>query len=1047
MNFRTIKNIGYVCTVLLLVQFYPGQSVFAQSFGKNKVQYQDFDWKYVQSKYFDVYYYDEEKALAEFVADVAESSYVALKHDLGYQIQERIPILVYDGHNDFEQTNVTYSMIEESVGGFTEIFKDRIVLPFQGNYEEFRHVIHHELTHAVMFQMLYGKGMGSMVSGMIRFQVPLWLAEGLAEYESLGWDTDSDMFMRDATLNGYVPPIQQMYGFMVYKGGQSVLNYIAEKYGSPKIGEILTKIRLHRNVERGLKQSIGVGIEELSKRWQKYLKKAYWPDIENRDEPEDIAKRLTDHTKQKQFLNNAPALSPKGDKMIYLSDRSDYIDIYLMSTIDSKKSKKLVTGERSNLFEELHWLRPGMDWSPDGKNVVFATKAGGKDALYIYNIEDEKITNTFHFPLDGIFSPAWSPTSDMIAFMGMEGGQSDIYTFRLSDETLSQITNDIFSDMDPTWSPDGKEIAFVSDRENYLEPVSANFKIQSHNYKKQDLYTIDVENRRIAKLTNEWGIVKDPAYSPDGRKIAFISDKNGIDNIYILNRDTEDIYPITNLLTGVSQISWSREGSRFAFASFYYAGYDIYLLNNPLDIEPGSVTLRNTAFMDRKEKQVVLEEKESEKPDKQLAMDLRHFVFGDKFRRGEIDPFRKENKTFLDSAAYKDSEGEYKSHRYKIKFTPDWVDGSAGYSQFFGLQGSSMIVLSDILGNHQINIYTDLFYNLKNSNFQLAYFYLPKRIDIGAAIFHYSYLYYTYYSDGYYLYYNYIRDRNYGISLYASRPFNRYQRIDLGITGLGIDRDYGDLDPYGYTGEFLTELGSLYKRRVLLLNLGYTTDTVVWGITGPVNGRRSNLTVTYSPSISNKYGLDFWTVRGDWRHYLRIKRDYTLALRLDAGASEGKNPQRFLLGGMRNWVNYKYREIPNDQLWEDLFYFSTFETPLRGSSYYEMIGTRFVLANVEFRFPLVQYLILGWPLPIGFQNIRGVIFTDVGSAWDNDESWKPFAKGSLGLPRLNDLRGGVGFGLRMNLGFILLRYDVAWQTDYSSTKGKPMHYLSLGAEF
>ena len=249
MNLRTINNIGYFGIVILLVQLYPIQPIFAQSFGKNKVQYQDFDWKYVQSKYFDVYYYGEEEALAVFVADVAESSYVTLKKDIGYQILQRIPILVYNGHNDFEQTNVTYSMIEESVGGFTEIFKDRIVLPFQGNYEEFRHVIHHELTHAVMFQMLYGKGVGTMVSGMIRFQVPLWLAEGLAEYESLGWDTDSDMFMRDATLNGYVPPIQQMYGFMVYKGGQSVLHYIAEKYGSPKIGEILAKIRLHHGFQ------------------------------------------------------------------------------------------------------------------------------------------------------------------------------------------------------------------------------------------------------------------------------------------------------------------------------------------------------------------------------------------------------------------------------------------------------------------------------------------------------------------------------------------------------------------------------------------------------------------------------------------------------------------------------------------------------------------------------------------------------------------------------------------------------------------------------
>ena len=166
------------------------------------MQYQDFDWKYIQSKHFDVYYYGDKTQLPEFVADAAESSLVSLRRDFRYNIEKRIPVLAYNSHNDFEQTNVIYYMIEESVGGFTEAFKDRIVIPFQGDYNQFRQVLHHELTHAVMFQMLYGKNFGSMVAGMARFQVPLWLAEGLAEYESIGWDTDSDMFMRDATLNG-----------------------------------------------------------------------------------------------------------------------------------------------------------------------------------------------------------------------------------------------------------------------------------------------------------------------------------------------------------------------------------------------------------------------------------------------------------------------------------------------------------------------------------------------------------------------------------------------------------------------------------------------------------------------------------------------------------------------------------------------------------------------------------------------------------------------------------------------------------------------------
>jgi len=1029
--------------------------VMLLGFGKNKVQYRQFDWKYVQSKHFDVYYYGETNHLASFCADVAESSYVALKRDFKHDIQDRIPILIYNTHNEFQQTNVTYSYIEESVGGFTEIFKDRVVIPFQGSYEDFRHVIHHELTHAVMFQIFYGGGVGSVVTGMARFQVPLWLAEGLAEYESLGWDTQSDMFMRDATLHGYVPPIDYMSGFMVYKGGQSLMNYIAEKYGSPKIGEMIGKIRVTRSINRGLKQTLGMDTEELSKRWQKYLRKKYWPDIQGRDEPEDIAKQLTDHVKKRHFLNGSPSLSPKGDKLVYLSDESDYIDIHMMRTVDNKYLGKLIKGQRSDLFEQLHWLRPGMDWSPDGDKIVFAAKGGGRDVLYILDVNTREIVQQYKFELDGIYSPAWSHDGEILAFMGIEGGQSDIYLLHLSDERLERLTNDVFSDMDPTWSPSGKELVFISDRGDAIIDPPDDFEMQNHDYQKNDLYVIEIENKAIHRLTREQVNVKSPVFSPDGDKIAYVSDRSGIDNIYIYNCDAGESYAITNLVTGISQLSWSRDGSRIAFTSFYEGGYDIFLMTNPLDIEAGSVTPKMTAFVEgQREKKKADQDSVKEEMAAPPGLNFRHFVFDDRFRKGEVHSGTGKGTAFLDSSEFKEN-GEYVIKDYKIRFTPDVITGGAGYSQFWGLQGSSMIVFSDLLGNHQISLYTDLFYNFKNSNFQVGYFYLPKRTDIGGAIFHFSYpYYYSYYEeiDGYYyLRYEYIRTRNYGLSLASSRPFDRYRRLDANVTFLGIDQERVAIDPlalYYQTGNYEEELGVISRRRVVLINVGYTTDTVLWGTVGPVNGSRSNIQFSYSPLISESTGLNFWTAKGDIRKYIRLGRDYTFALRLAGGMSGGKNPQHFFLGGMSNWINYQYNRNSVASLGlDELFFFSSFETPLRGFPYYEMIGTRFMLANLEFRFPMIRYLILGWPLPLGFQNVRGVLFTDVGSAWDNNKAWKPVSKTPMGDFALNDLKAGFGFGFRLNMGFLLLRYDAAWNTTIDNTSEKPMHYFTLGAEF
>ena len=1040
---RISKKILRSSVVIVFLMFLP-VAVLPQYFGRNKVQYKDFNWKYIQSSHFDIYYYDGGKGLAEFTAEVAESSYVSIVNDLRYEIEKRIPIIVYNSHNDFGQTNVTQYIMEESVEGFTESFKDRIVVQFRGSFKEFRHLIHHELTHAVMFQMFYGGRVGSMVVAMARFQLPLWLVEGLAEYESRGWDTESDMFMRDATFNENLPPISQLYSYMAYKGGQSVLHFISTRYGAPKIGELFNSIRMYRSLERGLKRSIGLDIEGLTKEWHKYLHRIYWPDIKNRDEPSDIAKRLTDHQKERIFLNNSPAISPKGDKLVYLTNRSDFIDIYLMDTFTGRNLKRLVKGERSDIFEELHWTRPGMDWSPDGKQICFAAKAGGRDALYTLDVKRAKVVGIYKFDLDGVFSPSWSPDGKTIVFMGLKAGRSDIYLVNLKNRELVRLTDDIFCDLDPVWSPTGDEIAFVSDRRDHCRKTGDDFKIFNHDYSQYDLYTLNVNTGDIVRRTFTEAVERSPAFSPDGEKIAFISDRNGINNIFIHDKSSGDEYPITNLLTGVSQISWSRDGSRLVFSSYYNGGYDIYLINNPLEIEPGSITLQLTEFVkSRKEKRVVLA-RSMEKVEK-----YKNYIFGEEFRRGKRKKTRAT--TFFDSSMFKDIKGEYKSNKYKLRFTPDLITGGTGYNQFYGLQGSSMLVLSDILGNHQINIYTDLFYNIKNSNFQFAYFYLPKRTDFGISFFHYSYLYFTYFMDQYgYLYWGYYRDRDYGVTLQLSHPFSKYRRLDFSVTGIGLQRDYGVVNEYlaYYYGQIkMEDVGNLYKRYILMLNLGYTTDATVWGMTGPVNGGRSNFSVSYSPMISREYGLDFWTVKGDWRRYFKIGRDFTFALRFAGGVSGGKNPQRFLLGGMMGWVNYGYNQIP-ENYWGsgDFFFFSSFATPLRGYYYYEMIGTRYILSNIEFRFPLIRYLILGWPLSFGFQNIRGVMFMDIGSAWEDDKSWRPIKAGVLKMPVLDDLRAGVGFGARMNLGFFLIKYDIGWGTNFDRTL-KPVHYITLSAEW
>jgi len=310
----------------------------AQYFGQNKVQYTEFDWRYLQSEHFDVYFYEGGYDLARFTAEEAESAYVKIKNDLKYDIMDRIALVVYKSHNHFQQTNVVYEYMEEGIGGVTELYKNRAVIPYEGSYSQFRHVIHHELVHAVMNDMLYGGSVQSLVTGQVT-QVPLWFSEGLAEYAALHWDTRLDMVVRDATLTGYLPPIEFL-DYMPYQGGASVFRYIAQKYGHEKIAEIINKVKGSFRFQNAFQSALGIDFKDLTEQWQLEMKREYWPDIADRKEPGEIARTLTDHRKENSYLNNSPAISPQGDRMVFLSNRSGKMSIYLMDVLEGKISRK-----------------------------------------------------------------------------------------------------------------------------------------------------------------------------------------------------------------------------------------------------------------------------------------------------------------------------------------------------------------------------------------------------------------------------------------------------------------------------------------------------------------------------------------------------------------------------------------------------------------------------------------------------------------------------------------------------------------------------------
>lgn len=1037
-----------ICFLLIITSIPPTTKA---QFGQNKVQYQSFDnWRFIRSKHFDVYFYEGGDYLARYTAIHAERSLSSIERRLNYSINKRIPIMVYQSHNEFQQTNVISDVLPEGVGGVTELFKNRVTLPFEGKYEQFRHVIHHELVHAVLNDMFYGGTMQTAITNNIRVQLPLWMNEGLAEYEGIGgYDTPTDMFMRDIALSEYLKGFQNLNGYYAYRGGQAFYWYVAEKYGEQKIGELINRLKALGSLELAFKSAFNMTVEEFSDQWVKELKKKYLPDIVRYEAIDDFSTRLTNHVKDDNYYNSSPAISPDGDKMAFISDQNGVFGVYMKSLNgkekpEKEKAEKIISSERALDFEELNLLTPGISWDPKGKRLAVSAKSGGEDALYIVDVESgDYIKKTFGFK--SLTSAIWSPDGKTIAFIASVNEQSDIYLYDIGSQKLEQLTKDIFSDQNPVWSPDSKTLYFLSDRADYIDGTQTryNFKLWDFDHSHHEIYSFDIASRAINRITFDSSEKTSMVISPDGYKMLYVSDKNGIGNLYELTFASGEIKAKTNSISGITQLSLSRDGTKLLFTSQIKGGYDIYELRFPFERKSYD-SLPLTRFREQQSEMkkaeqlanLLLTDTTTSQPQKLLG----YGKFQVELSRQQIvqpNPdvpsapkqiSQPTARSASDEATLADT-SQTQPQPYKISFSPDIILSTAGYSSFFGVQGVTQMLFSDMLGNHQIYGMLNLRYDLKNSDFYVAYNYLPEIVDYQIAAFHS--VGYTSRFNQFLGGYESFRFRDFGLSFGAQYAFDRYRRIEWKLDYHNSTKDNID---------FPTDPS--ISRNLFVPEIRYVQDNTQFGWFAPNKGTRLFVELQGVPKLSTE-GIGFMTARTDIRHYFNFWNGYlTFAFRGTAGASFGPNPRTFFLGGVDNWINRTFSNgvIPFDKPEDFTFIQSAFQYPLRGWEINAINGSKYFMTNGEMRFPLLA-LIPAIPIPFVFQ---GALFYDIGGAWnDTFTSTTDDGFGNL-IP--NNLRMSTGIGIRSVILGLPLRFDVAWR-DNVTAWSEPYYLFSLGGDF
>ncbi len=1027
-----MKRLFYILMLLLICFYTDG---FAQ-FGKNKVQYREYDWKYIQSKHFDIYYDKGSKDLAEYSAVMAEQSLASIQNTLNYKLGKRVSMVVYDSHNDFQQTNVISSFMSEGVGGVTELFKNRVVVPFQGDFAQLQHVIHHELVHAVLNDLFHGGTFQSAISTGNSFRIPLWMNEGFAEFESIGgMNTATDMFMRDLAISENLPPLQRLGGYLAYRGGQTFYWYIAENYGKEKVGELLQKLKTYKNVDLAFESAFQMNLQDFSEKWERDLKKYYWPDLELYSDPSEYAIELTDHKKNRNFYNTSPAISPDGEKMAYIADESGLFGIYIRDIDDEKSTRQIVTSFRNQDFEDLNILTPGISWSPDGKNIVISAKSGGNDALYITNVESEDYYK-IKFDLRTIGSVTWSPDSRYIAFSGADGKESDIYIYDMKTEKLEALTDDLFSDKYPVWGYNSQELYFISDRADYVAgKTPRKFKLYNHDVNQTDIYRVMLETKEVTKITNsDFPNITSISVSSDDKSLLFVSDKNGIGNIYKMSLETKTVRPITNSIAGITQLNLSNDDSKLLFTVQINGGYDIYMIRFPFERNLDETELPLTKLKQKQKESIALIESFEDSPEEDNELQgWGDFEF--EFDRQQVvkaNPDIKSNSLTADVIADSTDYGDFVENDYKINFTLDVVLANPSYNTYYGFQGSSQLLYSDIMGNHQLFFQAYLHTDIRNSQFMAGYSYLPDIIDYNFSIYHSAaYLYSNPEKEVNYLNNYLYRFRSYGLNVTASYPFDLFNRLEWGINWMNVSKENMQIPNEGDAS------------RMLFVPQGrFVHDDVLWGIFAPHEGSRYYIGFKGTPKLGNE-NIGFISVDFDYRKYISIGNYFSFALRGAGGGSFGPDPQRYFVGGTDNWINRKFSNarLPFDNP-ED-FAFSQFVLPVRGWDISQINGNKYFVTNVEFRFPMFQALVAG-PVPILLQGVMGSFFFDMGAAWNDEFVISKVARN--GKRYFENVLMSTGIGIRSYLMGLPIKMDIAWRNEYH-TWSKPLYLFSLGFDF
>jgi Tol biopolymer transport system component len=950
----------------------------AQHFGRNQVQYRTFDFRVMQTEHFDVFHYPEAEEAARDAARMAERWYARLSQVLDHEFTERQPLILFANHPEFQQNNVVGDL-GEGVQGVTEAFKQRIVMPFMHSMQDTDHLIGHELVHAFQYDISgLGRAGGGIEAAARRFQAPLWFIEGMAEYLSIGpVAPHTAMWLRDAALTGQVPTIEQMTRdprIFPYRWGHAFWTYVGGRWGDAVIGQILKQVGQGVPYPEAFQRILNTSLDEIGEEWGTAIRRTYLPLLTDRREARELGRPLVTRQTRGGRINVGPVLSPDGSRFAFLSELSNLdIELYLADAETGEIIRRLVRGSNMDPhFGSLRFIASAGTFSPDGRQFAFSALRAGADVIVVIDVETARIRREFRVPGVGeLATPTWSPDGRTMVFSGLSGGYSNLYALDLESGRTRQLTRGREADLHPSFSPDGSRVAFITEQGPGSDPVNLLF----HGYR---VAVLDIASGEITFVPGTEGgsTNTNPSWTRDGQGVYFISDRTGIANIFRVDLASGATYKVTDLFTGVSGISVlspafsaARNADRLLFTAYERTGFNIYSITDRSTLAGVAVPMTEVAA----DTVVPVASLLPPVPRPQEA------VFN-RVANLIADP--------LVGLPSEEAAQAFAINRYRPRLTLDYlgqpqVGVAAGGGPFGqgGLYGGIAGIFSDMLGRHTVFGAVQAQGQLDEIGFAGMYLYRRTRWNYGAAAqrlpFVAAFLNYEPVAPNVWEE-QIIRRRFFDWRLegMAQYPFSRVQRAEFtaGFRRVVQDDQVFPLrvldlnENVAFRPDVQQRSGLSLSYNMFEGSAALVYDNSLFGWTSPFAGQRYRFEIT--PVFGD---LQFYQGLGDYRRYF-FASPFTLAIRGLHYGRYGRDAELFsptYLG--YSWFMRGYGLSDTDQ-----------ECRRNPDScvLQELVGSRIAVGNAELRFPLIRQLAFGIA-PVGLPPIEGFLFGDAGLAWQS----------------------------------------------------------------